>query len=104
MSHGVLDVTETSMNLRGQAVALDVFRAQLEDRIELDQRGGKLLVGRECLGENEPRCGVVRVAGEPVTTQRDGVAATSCLAVEIGELGEGEGRGIPRQPLLLPAD
>ena len=92
------------MDLRRQAVALHVLGARVEDGVQLDQRGGKLLVGGEGLGQDEPGGGVVRVARQPVAAQRDGVACAAGLAVEIGQLGEGEGGGIARQPLFLPAD
>jgi len=46
----------------------------------------------------------VGVAREPVPTQRDGVTRAPGLAVEVGQLGEGEGSGIPGESLFLSPD
>jgi len=44
MVHRLVDVAESPMNFRRQAMALDVPRAHPEDGVELDQRGRELLV------------------------------------------------------------
>src|SRR5215475_8747023 len=104
MPDGVVDVAEAPVDLRGQAMALHVLRTHLEDGVQLDQRGGQLPVGSENLDQDEPGRGVVREARQPIAAERDNLADAAGLAVEIGELGEGQGSGIARQPLFLPAD
>src|SRR5215813_13394399 len=104
MPHGVVDVAQPPLDLRGQAMALHVLWARLENRLELGLGRGQLAVGYQRLGQDEPRRRVVREAREPIPAQRHRVARPPGLSIEIGELREGKGGGIPRQPLLLPAD
>jgi len=71
---------------------------------QLDLGGGELTIGHERLGQDEASRRVLRIPREPVAAERHGVTRPSGLAIEVGQLREGEGSGIPRQPLLLSAD
>src|SRR6266849_7939373 len=53
MPHRLVDVAQPPLDLRRQAMALDVLRAHLENGLELDLRRGELTVGDERLGQDE---------------------------------------------------
>ena len=91
--HGLVDVAQPPLDLRRQAMTLNVLRTHLENRLELDLRWGELAVGHERLGQDQPSRRVVRIAREPVAAERDRVARPSGLAIEVGELREGEEAG-----------
>src|SRR3989441_10781206 len=85
-----VDVPQAALDLRREAVALEIVLVQLEDRPDLCERRVEGALGREGLGEDEARRRVVRVPGETVPAERHGFACPPGLSVEVGELRKGE--------------
>src|SRR5688572_27798202 len=92
------------MDFGGQTVTLYVLRAGLENRLQLGQGPVVIPLGEQGLGQDEPRRRVVWPALQPLATEPDGVGGAPRLAVEVGELSEGQRLRIARQPLLVTAD
>jgi len=63
-----------------------------------------LSLGQQGLGEDQAGRRVVRPAPQALPAGGHGLTGPSGLAVEIGQLGEGQGIGVPRHPLLVPPD
>src|SRR4029453_17216132 len=102
--HRRIEAAGATVHLGRQTMALYVLRGRLQNCVDLGQRRLQLPVGEQALGQDEPGRRVVGPPLETVATEVDGGRGPAGLAIEVGELGEGKGIGIAREPLLVPAD